>query len=83
MLKEILENYGDENFFIADGFDDAVIGYANDFTPFRLVYSVSKCIEILKDRDGMSDEEALEYFTYNTSGAWVGENTPIWCWDYF
>ena len=29
------------------------------------------------ERDGMSDEEAVEYFEFNVTGAWVGENTPI------
>lgn len=29
-------------------------------------------------RDGMSYEEAIEYFDYNVSGAYVGEKTPIW-----
>jgi hypothetical protein len=29
------------------------------------------------DRDGMDDIEAIEYFDFNVSGAWVGENTPI------
>jgi hypothetical protein len=45
----------------------------------RLVYSVSKCIEILC-RD-MNEEDAIEYFEYNVSGAYVGEKTPIWCDD--
>jgi hypothetical protein len=26
--------------------------------------------------DGMTDEEAIEYFEYNQIGAWVGEQTP-------
>ena len=41
------------------------------------VYDRQKCIEILMERDGMTDEEAVEYFDYNVTGAWVGENTPI------
>lgn len=45
----------------------------------RLIYSVSKCLEIL-ERD-MDSTDALEYFTFNVSGAYVGEKTPIWCWD--
>jgi hypothetical protein len=27
--------------------------------------------------DGMSQEEAEEYFSFNVEGAWVGENTPL------
>ena len=62
---------------IADGFDEAVIGVeCNDM---RLIYSVSKCLKIL-EKD-MNETDALEYFTYNVSGAYVGEKTPIWCWE--
>ena len=28
-------------------------------------------------RDGMRPEEAREFFEYNVTGAWVGEETPI------
>ena len=77
MLKEIIENYYEEDFLIADGFDDALIGV--DETEMRLIYSVSKCIEILKE--DMDYTDAIEYFTYNVSGGYVGEKTPIWCWD--
>jgi|TARA_R110000851_G_scaffold47424_1_gene115065 hypothetical protein len=81
MLEEIIEQYQDEELLIADGFDEAVIGIATDFTEPRLIYSVKKCIEILMSDGTTSYEDALEYFTFNTSGAWVGEQTPIWCWD--
>ena len=77
MLKEIIENYYEEQFLIADGFDDALIGV--DETTMRLIYSVSKCIDILKE--DMEYTDAIEYFTYNVSGGYVGEKTPIWCWD--
>ena len=33
--------------------------------------------------DGMSYEDALEYFNLNTRGAYMGEKTPIWCDDDF
>jgi hypothetical protein len=29
------------------------------------------------DRDGMTEEEAFEYLEFNTLGAWVGEETPM------
>ena len=83
MLEEILEQYSDEEILVADGFDDAVIGIATDFTDPRLIYSVSKCIDILINRDEMSYLDAMEHFTFNVSGGWVGDNTPIWCWDDF
>ena len=79
MIDHIRDDH--EGILSADGFDDAVIGVATDFTEPRLIYSVSKCIEILKE--DMSEEDAMEYFTYNVSGAYVGEQTPIWCWDLY
>ena len=82
MLKAIIENYPDEEILKADGFDEAVIGIATDFTEPRLIYSVQKCLEILIG-EGMTNEDALEHFCYNVSGGYVGEKTPIWCWDNF
>jgi hypothetical protein len=78
-IDEIIDQYTDETFLKADGFDEAVIGV--DESTMRLIYSVSKCIEILmKD---MPEEEAIEYFEFNVSGSYVGEKTPIWCQDNF
>lgn len=81
MLELILEYYGDEEFLIADGFDEAVIGV--DETQMKLIYSVTRCLEILMTRDNMSLEEAVEYFDFNVSGSYVGEKTPIWSQDGF
>ena len=63
----------------ADGLDDAVIGVASDNS--KVVYSADKVIGILKDRDGMTDEEALDLFEYNIAGAYVGPSTPLFVWD--
>lgn len=79
MIDKIIEQYEDETFLKADGFDEAIIGV--DETTMRLIYSVKKCIEILI-RD-MSEEDAIEYFTFNVSSAYVGDKTPIWCQDIF
>ena len=78
MLQEIIDYYGDEEFLIADGFDAAVIGV--EAHSMRLIYSVSKCRDILIE-EGMEHEDAIEHFEYNVSGAYVGEQTPIWCHD--
>jgi hypothetical protein len=77
MLDKIIEWFPEDEILKADGFDDAIIGI--DEFSMRLIYSVSKCIEILcKD---MSEEDAVEYFDYNVKGSYVGEKTPIWCLD--
>ena len=80
MLEEIINNYPDEGILSADGLDDAVIGL--EMNSMRLIYSVSKCIEIFIN-DGMTEEEALEFFEFNTAGSYMGEHTPIWCYDEF
>lgn len=79
MLETIIEQYGDEVFLKADGFDQAVIGVEED--TMRLIYSVQKCIHILTE--DMPEEDALEYFSYNVLRSYVGEKTPIWCYDMF
>jgi hypothetical protein len=62
----------------ADGFDEAIIGMAERCSmEALLVYDIEKCIEILMERDGMNEEEAREYFSFNVLGAWVGEGTPL------
>jgi hypothetical protein len=80
MINKIIETYDDVSFMKADGFDEAIIGV--DEKDMRLIYSVSKCIDILK-KDGMNYDEAIEFFDFNISGSYVGEKTPIWCYDEF
>lgn len=76
-INEILLQQ-DENALLMDGFDEALIGFSQRINePLLAVYSYSKMIETLIARDGMSDEEAMEYVDYNCVGSWVGERTPI------
>jgi len=76
-LKILCEAYPDIEFLSADGFDDAIIGISGE----KIVYSISKCIDILMTRDDMTYEEAEEYFVFNVEGAYMGEQTPIWVYD--
>jgi hypothetical protein len=63
---------------LCDGFDDAIIGMAERINLGPVVaYSVSKIIDIMIERDGMTYEDALEFYHYNIVGSWMGENTPI------
>lgn len=67
---------------LADGFEKAFVGVSRRCgQPDLATYSVSKCIAILMERDGMSYEDALEFFEFNVSGAWCGSMTPIWLYD--
>ncbi len=80
LLENIIDYYSEEEFLKADGFDDAVIGV--DLNSMRLIYSMTRCIEILVE-EGMSLEDALDHFSYNVSSAYVGEKTPIWSDDMY
>ena len=59
-----------------DGFDDCIAGVVHRYgQPTIVCYDKEKVLEQLMD-DGMTNEEAIEYFNYNQMGAWVGEQTP-------
>lgn len=73
-MKNILKNY--EDLLIAYGYDDAIVGVSSKEI---VVYSINKIVEILM-AEGMTDEEALEFFEYNIEGSYVGEKTPIYMW---
>jgi hypothetical protein len=75
-IDTLIEYYDGEEFLVADGFDDAIIGI--DYDSRRIIYSIKKCIDILVAQD-MEYDEALEYFFFNVTGAYVGDKTPIWC----
>ena len=68
---------------LADGLEDAFIG-TTMLQPGRneelAVYSYDKCIQILIN-GGMTSEEAVEYFDFNVTGAWMGEDTPLFMYD--
>lgn len=67
MIDKILEYFNDETELIkADGFDDAIIGLEQQ--QMKLVYSVPLCIEVLM-KDGMTLDEAIDYFEYNVRGS--------------
>ena len=81
MIDKILEHFNDETELIkADGFDDAIIGLEQQH--MKLVYSVPLCIEVLV-KDGMSVDDAIDYFEYNVRGS-LGADSPLFVdtdWD--
>ena len=61
----------------ADGLEKAYIGYTvNHHHPVVAVYDLDVCVAVLVE-EGMSEDEAIEYLEFNTLGAYVGENGPI------
>jgi len=78
--SKILE-WIDETFDIVvfpTGFEDCIVGVAEKFGgPPVAVLDLEKMLEKL-EQDGMSHDEALEYFEFNILGAYVGEQTPVY-----
>ena len=61
-----------------DGFDTAVIGYVyseND-DQVQLVYRYNACLAALMS-DGMTEDEAMEYFEFNCLGSLMGWSEDI------
>lgn len=66
-----------EEMLLIDGMDDAYVGRLyRSGQPVIAVYDKMKCIKILVERDGMTRDEAFEFFEFNIEGAWMGDNTP-------
>ena len=82
-MNEFLEGlamiYGDdvETMMMDVTLDEAFIGIATTFgEKIRAVYDINKVIDLLQ-RQGMTYEEAEEYFDYKIVGAYEGEQAPI------
>ncbi len=70
-----MEEYKD--ILLCDGLEDAFVGVCHRFNqPPIAVYDIEKIIAIYMYRDGMTEDEAREFFEFNVIGAWVGETTP-------
>lgn len=84
-VKEYLnECYPDEDCIITfDGLDDAFIGVGYRFNKAIACYNKDAIIAILVDRDGMTIEEANEFFDFNIAGSYLGERTPVIVEDMF
>ena len=79
-LEELKETIGEHNpeALFADGHDHAIMGYATDG---RVIYSANQIIEGLMERDGMTKEEADEFFSFNIECAYVGDYTPLYMYE--
>jgi hypothetical protein len=88
-LKDFLMEMTDE-VVIADGLSEAFVGLAQVGSESKTVavYDSVKIIRILMEQ-GLTQDEAVEYYEYNILGAYVGEATPIFlipvdkeCWTF-
>lgn len=66
---------------LADGLEDAYLGHTvNHHHQNVAVYDYQRCIDVLIQRDGMDYAGAEEFLQFNTLGAYVGENGPLFIW---
>lgn len=78
-IEEFLEdfpNLNEEAMYPTD-LKEAIIGKVERFgLPALILLDRDRCIEIFVTRDGMTPDEAEEFFEFNVIGAWMGEGTP-------
>jgi len=76
-MKVVLLGFEDseDEMLTMDGFDFAIVGVERMGHPPIICYDREKVIESHM-KDGMSYDEAEEFFEFNQIGAWVGESTP-------
>jgi hypothetical protein len=73
--------HGDEHLgqdtLLADGFEDALLGYGRHGPSLVAVYDWKRCVTILQTRDSMTLDEAEEFIEFNVVGSWLGPHTPV------
>lgn len=77
--EQIADELASENeeAILFDGFLSALVGICYQFgRPPVACYNYEQCLALLIDQ-GMDQEQAREYFEYNTLGSGLGENTPV------
>lgn len=67
----------EHDLLFTDGHDDAILGIAERDGLSLIVYDTARILRTLRRRDGISREEAEEFFEYNIAGSYMGELTPI------
>ena len=76
---ELLKERG-QSTLLADGLEEAFLGLRYHFNTPLAIHSKSKTLEA-RMAEGMDEEQAQEYFSYNIAGAYVGEQTPVFLED--
>jgi hypothetical protein len=79
-MDDVRERF--DGVLLADGFEDALIGFGCRCNTPVAIYDRQQCLWVLETRDKMSSKEALEFFEFNVEGSFVGDSTPVYldCW---
>ena len=76
MIKDLFSGFDPDYLLVMDGYDDCIVGVVERFGQEPIVcYDKDKVIQKLQD-DGMSRDEAIEFFHFNQFGSWMGDLTP-------
>jgi len=70
-----VEGDEDERYKLPEEYEDCLLGEC--MLTGNYIYSYEKCIDVLQDHHGMSEDEAVDYFNYNILGT-VGEGYPVY-----
>jgi len=74
-IKDFFEEI-DGQAMTMDGYDDCIAGVVQRFgCPMIVCYDKIKVIQKMMSQ-GMTEDEADEFFEFNQLGAWVGDTTP-------
>lgn len=76
-MRAAIKEHLEPHMMKADGFDDCIIGLAERCGLENVLAYDAKKIFAKLVKQGMTEEEAVEYFYFNISGAYVGEGTPV------
>lgn len=73
---DLFAGYDENELLIMNGYDDCIIGIVEQFgRPQIVCYDQALVIKKLQ-KDGMTYEEAVEFWSYNQLGAYVSEANP-------
>ena len=75
ILESLCEIYG-EDLLCMDGYDDCICGVVTRYGQSPIVCYDKHKVLSKHQNDGMTAEEANEFFEFNQLGAYVGEFTP-------
>lgn len=76
-IESAIEDLPEDNaVLLADGLESAFIGIGYQFNTPIAVYSRNRVLKHFEN-EGMSPEDAIEYYEFNVAGSYVGESTPI------
>lgn len=82
MKREELLEWGLNDAIVFDNpeYDEAIIGF--DISGYRVIYDYNKMVDYLVRKEGISEEEAEDFISYNTirSCPYMGDKAPIIMW---